>query len=264
MDKIKEMKPLVSIVTVSYNAVDIIEKTILSVLKQTYVNIEYLIIDGGSTDGTVDIIKKYADRITYWISEPDEGIYAAMNKGVRRAKGEWINFMNSGDSFYADNIVSKVFREDRSKVDFMVGIAAQSDGSLWKPVKEDFTFEDIFYGNEVNHQSSFIRRTLFQDGGYDTSKKIIADELFFVEQIVFKGKSYITLPYIICNYDITGISSRSKRILQERFSFMKEYLPDRILADYEMPFVKKIGYKINRRIMQFLYKVKSVFVIYNL
>ena len=89
---------LISVVTVSYNAVATIEQTLLSVINQTYPNIEYIIIDGGSTDGTVDIIKKYADEIVYWISEPDKGIYDAMNKGIKKANGEWINFINAGDS----------------------------------------------------------------------------------------------------------------------------------------------------------------------
>ena len=79
---------LISVVTVSYNAVATIEQTLLSVINQTYPNIEYIIIDGGSTDGTVDIIKKYADEIVYWISEPDKGIYDAMNKGIKKANGE--------------------------------------------------------------------------------------------------------------------------------------------------------------------------------
>lgn len=92
--------PLISVVTVSYNAVGTIEQTLLSVINQTYPNIEYIIIDGGSTDGTVDIIKKYADEIVYWISEPDKGIYDAMNKGIKKANGEWINFINAGDSYY--------------------------------------------------------------------------------------------------------------------------------------------------------------------
>lgn len=259
MSQIKKTVPLVTIITVSYNAVDVIEKTILSVLEQTYRRIEYLIIDGGSTDGTLNVIKKYEDRITYWISEPDRGIYDAMNKGIQKSNGEWINFMNSGDSFYAQDIISKVFSQDRSNTDFMVGIAAQSDGTFWKPINEHFTFEEVFYGNEVNHQASFIRKELFQNGGYDISKKVIADELFFVEQVVFKNKKYVALPYIVCNYDVNGISSHSDKIVRERLDFMKKHLPKRILADYEKPFIDKVKYKLTRRVIRIFYKINNYF-----
>lgn len=103
--------PLISVVTVSYNAVSTIEQTILSVINQTYPHIEYIIIDGGSTDGTVDIIKKYADKIAYWVSEPDKGIYDAMNKGIKVATGEWINFMNSGDCLYRNDTIEKILNK---------------------------------------------------------------------------------------------------------------------------------------------------------
>ena len=102
MAEIKEN--LISVITVCYNAENNLERTILSVLNQTYSNIEYIIIDGGSTDGTIDLIKKYADKITYWQSETDKGIYDAMNKGIQKATGEWINFMNAGDLFSSTTI----------------------------------------------------------------------------------------------------------------------------------------------------------------
>ena len=101
--------PLISIITVVRNDVVHIEQTMLSVLGQTYGNVEYIVIDGGSTDGTVDIIKKYADKLAYWVSEPDGGIYPAMNKGLQHATGEWVNFMNSGDSFADENVLEEVF-----------------------------------------------------------------------------------------------------------------------------------------------------------
>jgi glycosyltransferase involved in cell wall biosynthesis len=106
---------------VSYNAVLTIEQTILSVINQTYPHIEYIIIDGGSTDGTVDIIKKYANRIAYWVSEPDKGIYDAMNKGIRTAKGEWINFMNAGDLFYSKDTLEKF--TEKAPIGFFIFLA---------------------------------------------------------------------------------------------------------------------------------------------
>ena len=100
--------PKITIVTISYNIVTYIEKTILSVVNQTYPNIEYIVIDGGSTDGTLDVIKKYSDKITYWVSESDKGIYDAMNKGIDAATGDWINFMNAGDVFYHNNVIDEI------------------------------------------------------------------------------------------------------------------------------------------------------------
>lgn len=112
----------ISVITVCYNAVDTLEKTIQSVLEQTYHNIEYIIIDGGSTDGTVEIIHRYVDYLAYWVSEPDRGIYDAMNKGIERATGEWVNFMNAGDYFYNYDVISNVFKV-LQKADVMTGIS---------------------------------------------------------------------------------------------------------------------------------------------
>ena len=110
----------VTVVTVTYNAAESLEKTILSVLQQNYSNVEYIIIDGGSTDGSVEIIKKYSDKIAYWVSEPDRGIYDAMNKGIRKATGEWINFMNAGDLFFHESTLSSVFsKQNHSLYDIM-------------------------------------------------------------------------------------------------------------------------------------------------
>ncbi|WP_455673672.1 glycosyltransferase family 2 protein [Phocaeicola sp.] len=172
------MKPLLSIVTVCYNSIAEIEKTILSVINQTYPNIEYIIIDGGSTDGTVNLIKKYANKITCWVSEPDNGIYDAMNKGIHIAKGEWINFMNSGDVFVDCNVLENVFL---NKYDFNI----------------TFLYSDYFvhnYRNKIRlkkadretgillHQSVIYKRELHvRYGNYlVTPKYIVSDYLFFL------------------------------------------------------------------------------------
>lgn len=133
------MKLLISVVTVCYNAADTIEKTMLSVLNQTYHDIEYIIIDGGSTDGTVEIIRKYADRIAYWVSEPDKGIYDAMNKGIKVATGEWINFMNAGDEFVDANVLDKLFfAKTVANVDVIYGntLMKYTEGISFTKVKE--------------------------------------------------------------------------------------------------------------------------------
>ena len=106
--KNSDKKNIISIVTVTYNSVHNIEETILSVINQTYQNIEYIIIDGGSVDGTMNIVKKYKNSIDYIVSEKDNGIYDAMNKGIQIASGKWINFLNSGDTFYNKKVIENI------------------------------------------------------------------------------------------------------------------------------------------------------------
>lgn len=251
---------LISIVTVSYNAVSTIEQTILSVINQTYPHIEYIIIDGGSTDGTVDVIKKYADKITYWVSEPDKGIYDAMNKGIAVATGEWINFMNAGDSYYGNDVLKKIFTQEQN-ADYLVGIASTPVG-LWKPIRENFIFSEVYKGGAVNHQASFIRNALFTTK-YDICNRIIADELFFLGKIVFEGKVYKALPFIICNYDNQGLSCMKESLVEikrERDRFMEIHLPARILADYEESYVHKkvrmIRHRVVKKISNIIYNAK--------
>lgn len=170
-------KPKVTVVTVCYNAAETIEKTILSVIGQTYDNTEYLIIDGGSQDETLAVIKKYEKNISKWISEPDKGIYDAMNKAIKMATGEWINFMNAGDCFAGNNVLADVFKEDiPENVKFLY-----SDNYYIEPngrktlAKHDHKIPSIL------HQSSIYRKDLHSEYGYYavTPKIIISDFLFF-------------------------------------------------------------------------------------
>lgn len=168
----------ISIITICYNSSKTIEQTILSVLGQTYQNYEYIVIDGGSTDGTVDILHKYSRKIN-WISEPDRGIYDAMNKGIRLSKGEWLNFMNAGDCFASNDVLEKIF-------------------SYEYPEDIKFLYSDTYFENKnfqrtfaphdhtimrINHQSSIYKKELHYEHGFYvvTPKIIISDLLFFLQ-----------------------------------------------------------------------------------
>jgi glycosyltransferase involved in cell wall biosynthesis len=221
----------ISIITVSYNVVNTIEKTILSVINQTYPNIEYIIIDGGSTDGTIDIIKKYEDKLTYWVSEPDKGIYDAMNKGVIKATGTYCNFMNAGDKFFDENVLLNVF-QDKHDEDILSGITVTSS-DIWYPPEKNNLSLLFFYKYGLGHQATFINTKLLKEVPYDEKLKIVADNKFFIETLIFKNASYKNIPTKICIYDTTGISSNNrKEALSELREVLATKLPPRILVDY--------------------------------
>lgn len=155
--------PLISIITVVYNGKDFIEETILSVINQSYKNVEYVIIDGGSNDGTIDIIKKYDKFIDYWISEKDCGIYDAMNRGIEASTGDWLNFLNAGDSFVNDSVLERLFYKQEQIADLVYGAATiyNSDGEIITTIQpKKFTKFNLFFWTTrvLCHQSVFIRK----------------------------------------------------------------------------------------------------------
>lgn len=196
--------PLISIITVTFNAASTIEQTILSVINQTYPHIEYIIIDGGSTDGTIDIIKKYSDRISYWVSEPDKGIYDAMNKGINLANGEWINFMNAGDTFYHSNIIEDIFAKKIYEYDIIYGAVNMLSSTYNKIVWPKHNISRS-HPMPFNHQSVFVRTSLCKQYPFDISYRYAADYNFFCK--IQQDAKYINTNEIIANYSIDGISS---------------------------------------------------------
>ena len=174
-----ENKPLISIITVVFNGEKYLEQTIQNVINQSYDNVEYIIIDGGSTDGTLDIIKKYEDQIDYWISEKDRGIYDAMNKSIDLASGEWINFMNAGDWFYTDNVLKDIFdKSNFFNIDIIYG-----DNQVVYPNKKRIAkagnMEDIWKGSQFSHQSTFVSSSLHKKNKFNIFNRIGADFQFF-------------------------------------------------------------------------------------
>jgi glycosyltransferase involved in cell wall biosynthesis len=222
-----------SVITINYNNAIGLRKTIESVVNQTFRDYEYIIIDGGSTDGSVDVIKEYADKIDYWVSEPDKGIYNAMNKGVAAAHGEYTNFLNSGDSYYSNFILSEIFNKEYEE-DILSGNVHTDKGNVYSS-PEEVTME-FFYNGTLPHPASFIRKNLFEDNLYDETLKIIGDWKFFLIALIRDNASYRKLDKTIVVFDTTGISLNDFQInrKEKEFSILSTLLPKRVLDDYEI------------------------------
>ncbi len=244
-------KPLISVVTVVFNGEAYLEETILSVINQTYDNVEYIIIDGGSTDSTLDIIKKYEGQVDYWASEQDSGIYDAMNKAITLATGEWINFMNAGDIFYTLNILNTIFTSTNlHNADILFGhrevrysdkkriIKAGKVSSLWK-------------GSQFSHQSAFVSSSFHKEHPFDTNIKITADFSFFYNAYIQKVK-YLYLNTIVSSIAAGGLSD-TKRIdgilemwlVIDKNSKVNFYYIFRIIKEMLKEKIKKCFHTIN-------------------
>jgi hypothetical protein len=204
--------PLITVITVVYNGAKYLEDTIKSVINQTYPNVEYIIIDGGSTDGTIDIIKKYEDYIDYWVSEPDKGIYDAMNKGIDLTAGQWINFMNAGDRFYDENLIEEIFSKDIKKNVFIYGNAILMPLSIIQ--KQENWHLDIL--KRIIHQSIFTPLTCLKKKKFNLKYRIMAD--YDLIRYCINESKVVYIDKIICYYDYNGVSSKPL------FYYFHEYL----------------------------------------
>ena len=224
-----------SIITINYNNKEGLEKTIRSALNQTYDDYEFIIIDGGSTDGSVDVIKQYANHIDYWVSEPDGGRYPAMNKGIRQATGDYLNFMNSGDTFHSSTVL-----EDIAKMNYTEDIITGGFYDQEKGVKHIIKPQEVtlltMLKNTFNHQATFIKRQLFRKRLYDENYVIQSDAKFNYQSIIYDNCSVRITDYIIADYDFNGISSNLSIVDKEWEKLLEELFPQRILKDYESMF----------------------------
>lgn len=222
----QKWSPKLSVITVVYNNVRDIERTMLSVLNQTYLNIEYIIVDGLSTDGTLDVIKRYKDRITKLISEKDEGIYDAMNKGLATATGDYVVFMNSADEFYEPDTVAKVFSADKDADIYygeteMINDKGQSLGQRRHKTPQAFTWRSFKYGMSVSHQAIYIRRSLTEP--YDRKYHLSAD-IDWIIRAAKKSKKIVNVNQYMAKYQVGGMSkTKHRQSLVERFNIMKQH-----------------------------------------
>lgn len=226
---------LFTVITINYNNCKGLYQTIRSVVGQVYSDFEYIIIDGGSNDGSVELIKKYRKKISFWCSEKDNGIYHAMNKGVAQAHGDYCIFMNSGDSFYNDMVLNQVARI-HAKEDVIVGKVSidDNDGIISPPPPYgELTFYHLYSG-AIPHQGAFIRTSLLRKYPYDEKLKISSDWKFFVQTLIFNNCSIRYLDIYVSCYDLNGLSSSNPELMQsEKQEVLSELLPPRVLADYK-------------------------------
>ncbi len=202
----------VSIITIVYNDAKGLERTIKSVINQTFTDYEYIIIDGGSTDGTIEIIKKYSAQITKWISEPDKGIYDAMNKGIKMADGEWISMMNAGDIFADSHVLRQVFSlnipSNKTFIYSDIYTLRKNGQRIYRPLSYD-------KGNLI-HQAIIYRRKLHEEHGYYivTKKIIISDYLFFMRIPI---EEVMKINIIIAEYEGGGVSAQGNWACQQAY-----------------------------------------------
>ena len=220
-----------SIITVNFNDAEGLERTIKSVISQTFHDYEFIIIDGGSIDGSVSVINQYEKYIDYWVSEPDGGIYSGMNKGLRRAKGDYLNFMNGGDCYHSSDVLEKIFALG-SDADIITGTHAEN--GIRNVGEGGVTMLDL-YKWAIDHQASFIRREVALRHPYDEKYRIVSDWKFFIEALIFDNCSFYYTNTIVVDVDMTGISNTNLSLdMQEREIVLKELFPERVLKDYQL------------------------------
>jgi glycosyltransferase involved in cell wall biosynthesis len=224
-----------SIITVNYNNKEGLRRTIESVIHQTFRDFEYIIIDGGSSDGSTDVLLEYDKQIDYWISEPDNGIYQGMNKGIKQAKGDYLNFMNSGDCFYANDILQKVAHYGND-ADIITGRDyhySEEKQQGHASVQPSYLSMITFFNATLDHQSSFIKRELFNNSLYREDLRLVSDWVFFLEKVVIEGKQVQFIPDIVCYRELAGLTAQQyNKNLQEKDEYLHGLLPIGVYKDY--------------------------------
>lgn len=228
-----------SIITINYNNVNGLQKTIDSVLCQTWKDFEWIFIDGGSTDGSKELIEKTAaecPNVSYWCSEPDKGVYNAQNKGIAHANGEYLNFMNSGDTFYDENVLMNVWKEEHSE-DMIYGDwiwCTQNGEKLIKSPRE--ISMAIFQLGNICHQAMFLQTEMMKMNGFDESYKLFADWAYWMT-MASDNRSFKYVPTTICRFEYGGLSCSNQGLADEELCRIRK-IPNepiqKVLLEYEI------------------------------
>ncbi len=246
--------PILSIITINYNNLNGLKKTVESVLNQTSDKFEYIIVDGGSTDGSSEYIVETAKNLNKldfkWVSEKDNGIYPAMNKGIRLAEGDFLQFLNSGDILVDSGVAEKMLYVINVNDNILYGnMLKQLPKGLFRDKGFEGrkpTFLDFFYGT-LNHSPAYIRRSLFEKHGlYDESLRVVSDWKWYLQVIILSDVSIRYTPIDVTWFDMNGISNTNHKLeWEERANVLEKLIPPYILEDYNknaygMEFYKRI------------------------
>lgn len=235
---------ILTIITINRNNAAGLEKTMRSVASQTLAIFDYIVIDGTSTDGSIEVIQKYAksfgDRFN-WISEPDKGIYNAMNKGIQMATGEYVQFLNSGDCLVSDDVTEKMIAElkrtDYPSILYGNMLKDMPDGRIMRD--KCFAGREIsflgFYIGTLNHSPAYIRKDLFEKYGlYDENLRIVSDWKWYLQAIILGEEKPVYTDIDVTLFDMHGISETNKELDKaERKKVLGELIPQTILSDYD-------------------------------
>lgn len=225
-----------TIITVNRNNANGLKKTIESVLNQDFNDFEYIVIDGGSSDKSVEIIYNYSEKFSYWCSEHDSGIYNAMNKGILKAKGEYLLFLNSGDFLTSDNVLADIIKIGLTKDIVRCACKITKNGEVVYTVhaKEPFTFKTLYFQG-IPHQSTFIKRDLFEKYGlYREDFAYNSDIEFWYRTLIFGTATTESIDIALANYNLEGISTGnvSEKFVSEQKEILSNPLLSRFLPDY--------------------------------
>lgn len=223
----------VSVITINFNNLEGLRRTVESVRKQTDRNFEYIVVDGGSTDGGADYIRDNDDFIDKWVSESDRGIYHAMNKGVAMASGDYCLFLNSGDVFHNPDVMRKV---NATPFDADIVLGRVNNVAEGKIVEEYIPDENItlmhIFETGMHHAGSFIRTSLMEKYPYSEALKVCSDREFFIRTLIDDNCSYRTLPFVVCDFEVGGASADKCLLKQESLAIVNSLYPPRLMDDF--------------------------------
>jgi glycosyltransferase involved in cell wall biosynthesis len=256
---------LISVITINYNNEIGLLRTIESVRAQTLKEFEFIIIDGDSNDGSEKLIQENEDIITYACSEKDQGIYDAQNKGIRKAKGEYLIFMNSGDSFYESTVLEQFETLYQSHKNGIIygNINAVNEASQYFQLQQEKLEDYYWYKHTLNHQATFIKKSLFEEFGYyRTDLKISSDYFFFLSVWVKRPLEFSHFNFTVCNFQLDGISQNEKNDIITRNE--RKQIQEQLFTEKQIKKIEKKDRKTWSLKHRFFHLLKSNFITRNL